>query len=83
MERYKSTLVVDGSKRVSGIDYTDNFAPVVMYTTVRIFLAIAAVHRMCVHHLNVESAFTYIPQHEDVYMHPHPAMNIPPVKVPM
>ena len=32
---------------------------------------------MCVHQLDVESAFIYGPLHEDVYMHPHPAMNIP------
>ena len=27
--------------------------------------------------MGVESAFIYAPLHEDVYMHPHPAMNIP------
>ena len=56
IDRYKSTLVVDGSKQVSCIDYTDNFAPVVTHTTVRMFLAIAAVHSMCAHQLDVESA---------------------------
>ena len=77
IDRYKSRLVVDGSKQVSGIDNTNNFAPVVKHTTVRMFLAIAAVHSMCVHQLDVESAFIYAPLHEDVYIHPHPAMNIP------
>ena len=42
------------------------------HITVRMFLAIAAVHSMCVHQLDVESAFIYAPLHEDVYMHPHP-----------
>ena len=60
IDRYKSRLVVDGSKQVSGIDYTNNFAPVVKHTTVRI-LAIAAIHSMCVHQLDVESAFIYAP----------------------
>ena len=57
IDRYKSRLVVDGSKQVSGIDYTD-------------------IHSMCVHQLDVESAFIYAPLHKDVYMQPHPAMNI-------
>jgi hypothetical protein len=76
VEKYKSRLVVDGSQQVSGIDYTASFAPVVKYSTLRIFLAIAAVYRMQVHQLDVESAFIYAPLAEDVYMHPHPAMNI-------
>ena len=46
------------------------------HTTVRMFFAIAAVHSMCVHQLDVESSFIYALLHEDVYMHPHPAMNI-------
>ena len=66
-------MVDDGSKQVSVIDYTDNFAPVVKHTTVRMFLAIAAIHSMCVYQRDVESAFIYTPLHEDVYMHPHPA----------
>jgi hypothetical protein len=77
VDRYKSRLVVDGSKQVSGIDYKDSFAPVVKYTTLRIFLAIAAVYSMQVHQLDVESAFIYAPLVEVVYMHPHPAMTIP------
>ncbi len=77
VERYKSRLVVDGSQQVSGIDYTASFAPVVKYTTLRIFLAIAAVYKMQVHQLDVESAFIYAPLEEDVYMHSHPAMQLP------
>jgi len=77
VDRYKSRLVVDGSKQVEGIDYTDSFAPVVKHTTLRIFLAIAAVYSMQVHQIDVESAFIYAPLSELVYMHPHPAMNIP------
>lgn len=78
IDRYKSRLVVDGSRQVEGIDYTDSFAPVVKYTTLRIFLAISTVYNMQVHQIDVESAFIYAPLSEVVYMHPHPAMNLPP-----
>ena len=33
---------------------------------------------MQVHQIDVESAFIYAPLSEVVYMHPHPAMNLPP-----
>ena len=59
-----------------GIDYTESFAPVVKYITLRIFLAIAAVHDMCVHQLDVERAFIYASLCKAVYMHPHPEMRV-------
>jgi hypothetical protein len=77
IERYKSRLVVDGSKQVRGVDFAASFAPVVRYTTLRVFLSIAAVYNMQVHQLDVESAFVYAPLYEEVYMHAHPVMHIP------
>jgi hypothetical protein len=77
VDRYKSRLVVDGSKQKSGIDYSESFAPVIRYTTLRIFLAICAVHHMSVHQLDVETAFIHAPLHEMVYVHPHPEMQVP------
>jgi hypothetical protein len=53
-------------------DYSESFAPVVKYTTLRIFLAIsAASYNMRVHQLDVESAFIHASLSEVVYMHPH------------
>ena len=76
MDKY-IRLVVYGSKQVSGTDYTNSFAPVVKHTRLRIYLAIEAVHRMHAHWSNMESALIYAQLHEDVYTHPHPAMNVP------
>ena len=77
VDKYKSRLVVDGSRQVHGIDYTESFAPVVKYITLRIFLAVTTVHDMYVHQLDVESAFIYAPLREAIYMHPHPKMRVP------
>jgi hypothetical protein len=77
VDRLKSRLVVDGSKQVQGVDVEETFAPVVKYNTLRIFLAISAVHKMQVHQVDVENAFVHATLTETVYMHPHPEMNIP------
>ena len=70
--------MVDGCKQVSGIDYTD-IAPVLPYSTLRIFIAIAPVHCFLWHLLDVESVFIYAPLYEDIYMHPHPELHVPPI----
>jgi hypothetical protein len=71
VDRYKSRLVVDGSKHVSGIDYKYSFAPVVKYNTLRIFLAIAAVYSMQVHQLDVDlHASTPWGEHPSRPLHP-------------
>ena len=57
------------SKQVSGIDSTDNFAPVVKLITVCMFIAITVMHRMSVHQLDVESAFNYAPLHMRMYIY--------------
>ena len=51
VDKYKSGLVVDDSRQVHVIDYADSFAPVVKNITLRILLAIAAVHDKYVHQL--------------------------------
>lgn len=43
------------------MNYTERFAPVIRYTTQRIFLTIAAIHGMTIHQLDVANAFIYAP----------------------
>ena len=76
VDRLKSRLVVDGSQQHKGIDYSDTFAPVVKYTTFRLFVAICAIFKMKIHQLDVKNAFIYAPLEEEVYVMPHPEMKI-------
>ena len=47
-----------------------------MLYILHIFLAIAAIHCMTIHELDVKNAFMCAPLLQNVYMHAHPAMNI-------
>jgi Reverse transcriptase (RNA-dependent DNA polymerase) len=39
---YKARLVMKGYKQIQGIDFDETFSPVVMFKSIRIFLAIVA-----------------------------------------
>lgn len=68
--RLKSRLVARGFQQKEGTDYTDNFAPVVKWCTVRFVSVIAGACRWPICHLDVKSAFfngvisekIYVPQ---------------------
>ena len=55
--RHKAPLVVKGYSQRKGIDYEDVFAPVVRFETIRALIALAALKRWMIHHLDVKSAF--------------------------
>jgi hypothetical protein len=66
--RRKARLVVKGYRQVYGLDYTETFAPVVRYTTVKFLLVQAVVRGLEVDHLDVDTAFLNPPLKEEVYM---------------
>ena len=57
----KARLVAQGHRQIEGIDYTETFAPVVRYDSVRVFLAISACLRLTVHQMDVNTAFLNSP----------------------
>ena len=57
----KARLVAQGHRQIEGIDYTETFAPVVRYDSVRVFLALSACLRLTVHQMDVNTAFLNSP----------------------
>ncbi|GKD03607.1 zinc finger, CCHC-type containing protein [Tanacetum coccineum] len=46
IDKFKARLVIQGFRPNKGIDYFDTYAPVARITTIRLFLALAAIHNL-------------------------------------
>lgn len=77
IERYKARFVAQGF----GEDYDEVFAPVVLHTTFRILLSVAAKRRMLVHHFDAKTAFLNGKLKETIYMKQPPGFDDENTKV--
>ncbi|KAD4983048.1 hypothetical protein E3N88_19719 [Mikania micrantha] len=66
--RYKARLVAKGYSQVEGIDYTETFAPVSRFETIRVIIAIAAHRGWELHQLDVKTAFLNGDLDEEIYV---------------
>ena len=67
--KYKARLCADGSQQRRGIDYEENYAPVVAWSTVRLLMVIASVLGLNMRQIDFTQAFPQAAPTEDVYMH--------------
>lgn len=68
VEKCKARLVAKRYAQTAGIDYTEVFAPVARWDTIRSLLAVSAQRGWCVYQLDVKSAFLYGELKEEVYV---------------
>nr|GEV86062.1 zinc finger, CCHC-type [Tanacetum cinerariifolium] len=68
VDKFKAQLVIQGFRQKEGIDYFDTYAPVVRITTIRLLLALASIHNLVIHQMDVKTAFLNGDLDEKVYM---------------
>lgn len=68
VEKFKARLVIQGFKQKSGIDYFDTYAPVARISTIRLLIALASIHNLIIHQMDVKTAFLNGDLDEEVYM---------------
>ncbi|GJW84869.1 zinc finger, CCHC-type containing protein [Tanacetum coccineum] len=68
VEKFKARLVIQGFKQKSGIDYFDTYAPVARISTIRLLIALASIHSLIIHQMDVKTTFLNGELEEEVYM---------------
>ena len=53
IDKYKARLVVKGYKQNEGVDYFDTYSHVTRITSIRMLVAIAALHNLEIHQMDV------------------------------
>ncbi|GJR34365.1 zinc finger, CCHC-type containing protein [Tanacetum coccineum] len=68
IEKFKARLVIQGFRQKLGIDYFDTYALVARISTIRLLIAMASIHNLIIHQMDVKITFLNGELDEDVYM---------------
>ena len=68
IDKFKARLVIQGFRQKEGIDFFDTYAPVARISTIRLLLALAAIHNLVIHQMDVKTAFLNGELDEEIYM---------------
>ena len=67
IDKYKARLVAKGYKQ-KGLDYFDTYSPVMIITSIRMLIAIATLHNLEIHQMDVKTAFLNSDLNKEIYM---------------
>lgn len=68
VEKHKARLVAKGYRQRENVDFFDTYSPVTRITSIRVLFAIAAIHNLVVHQMDVKTAFLNGELEEEIYM---------------
>ena len=68
IDKYKAKLVIRGFDQKKGLDYLDKYSPLTKIATIRTLVALAAIHGLVVHKMDVKATFRNGDLEEDIYM---------------
>ena len=68
IDKYKAILVIKGYKQKEGLDYFDTYSPVRRISSIRMLIAIVAIHNLEIHQMDVKIAFLNGDLDEEIYM---------------
>nr|GEY71036.1 hypothetical protein [Tanacetum cinerariifolium] len=68
IDKFKARLVIQGFRQKEMIDYFDTCASVARIATIRLLLALAAIHNLVIHQMDVKTAFLNGDLNKKVYM---------------
>jgi hypothetical protein len=67
LKKFKAPLCVNGSRQIQGIDYTESFAPVVQWSTIRMVNTLSTINNLKGKQNNFTQAFQQAKLKEDIY----------------
>ena len=68
IDKYKARLVAKAYRQKEGLDYFDTYSPVTRITSIQMLIAIAVLHNLDIHQMDVKTAFLNGNLNEKVYM---------------
>ena len=68
IDKYKVILVIKGYKQKEGLDYFDTYSPVTRISSIQMLIAIAAIHNLKIHQMDVKTAFLNGDLDKEIYM---------------